>query len=283
MNYIQSEPKSAVSSTSTSKQSNKNLITIGAVLLLLLILAGAAILAFFMLQRSDAPATNDSSNQQQNQSQDSDSEINNQESIDSQLTKDFSGSYVKAKLPEGWSIVEYSDQSGLYATVESPTITGFSGLTGLAIYDESSRKVFSINGVDGIGGAGSCTTVGKFSDTSDDYIQTISNDALEVNGEAVYVQDLTQTSYFSFNFFGYQVRRVGGTYYFNSSDEPNVFNPLCGIAAEFVLIDDLSFTVIDSEIGNVTVNAYKLNLSEELLEDTVLEKLDRVLNGLQTI
>lgn len=192
-------------------------------------------------------------------------------------TEAYEGVHVNATLHTGWSIVELTDNAGMemYADDGSTVITG---LSGLEVYDENSVKVFSFNGVDGIGGIEACSEVGVFSDTETSHLQNINAANAEVGEAAAIEVDLSGEVYSDIEMLGLRMRRLGTTLYFAASDAPSAFNTLCGLNSQFVIIPGVSFTVAQTGLAPYTGSSYAYEIF--VSDEAILEKLGDVLNSL---
>ena len=92
---------------------------------------------------------------------DNEEEIVQQEEVDNieEDTTLFTGKYISATLPNGWSIEEYENGQG--STMLNTQET-YSGLTGLKIFKED-VELFSMQAISGLGFAG-CSNYAKFLD-----------------------------------------------------------------------------------------------------------------------
>jgi hypothetical protein len=155
---------------------------------------------------------------------------------DETTTTSFTGTYVTAELPEGWTIVEYTDGEGSDMLVEQP----YTGLTGLKVFTPDSVEAFSLRAVDGIGGIDACGEYYQFPDDNPSYLSDMQDLATDVG------MDLTITpfgagDYTEFELFGIPVRRVGYDLYKDRYPGNEFFEAACGIN-EFMQIDQLTFT-----------------------------------------
>lgn len=196
-------------------------------------------------------------------------------------TKEFTGEYISATLPQDWKIVEYTDETGMkaYADIENTTIKG---LTGIEIYNETNQKIFGINGIDGIGGGGGCTQLATFPDTQSSYISNIQNETADLGFGTTQIISYTNTVYSNITFLNLNMRRVEDKIYINMSNDPLYFNAGCGINASFARIDQFEFTITNST-SSYNANAYSIGLGSGVNDTQTLEKLDAILNSVEII
>lgn len=195
------------------------------VLLLLIFLVGIYYLVFELniLDRfTNKNTDNDTVNTQQeedNQEEDV-QEDENQQQDTPQLTL-FQGKFVSTNLPEGWTVVEYSDGDG--SDMLTPGV-GYVGLTGLKIFKEET-ELFFMQAVSGLGFAG-CPQYAKFSDENPDYYAQILEDN-EVSGQTLTLSDYTNTKYEEFNWFNTPFRRINTSYVYDTELGNSYFEPPC--------------------------------------------------------
>jgi len=219
------------------------------------------------INSTDSESTSNTSNQTQ------------EEVIEEPTTETFVGKYVTATIPLNWSIVEYSNKDGMAGFADTGAVT-FSGLTGLEVLNENSKVVFSFKGIDGIGGAGGCSSVARFSDTQASYIQSVKDETDALGFTATTVLDFTNTDYTEIETLNHVFRRVNNVLYY-AGDYSLFFNTACGINAQFIKLDELSFTIKDGSNPVYTANAYKFGISTTVTDSETLEKLDEVLKTLK--
>jgi len=203
-----------------------------------------------------------------------------QENVEQNATKIFVGEFVTATIPTDWSIIEYSDENGMSAFVDTGDVT-FSGLTGLEILDGDSNIVFSLKGIDGVGGAGGCLSLAKFADTQLSYIQSVQQETDALGFGSTTIVDLTSSDYVEIETLNHRFRRVDNILYF-AKDYSMHFNTACGIDAQFIKLDELSFTIQDGSNAPYSANAYKYGISSNVNSSSTLEKLDAVLVSLKS-
>jgi hypothetical protein len=191
---------------------------------------------------------------------------------------DFTGTYVTAKLPTGWSIVESTDFAN--ASVSAGTYTGLARLTVL----HGDTDVVYLAAGNGIGDTGECSHIYKFADTSPDSIQA----QLNTNGAFIptvsaTIVDLTTSSHTDYTFLGNTVRRVGTTLYFKADTVNNTFNASCGLDAEYRTFTGISF-VVDMNGTPETLSHYFVNQSiPSTFTTTELLELDEVLESIKGV
>lgn len=275
----------AETSTTESVQpkSNKKLLIIVMILVLILCFTATiiGIAGYLIIGTSKSPVPDDSNNNQQNTQDELQPQPQDGSEEDETIatTKLFKGEYMQATIPVDWSIVEHSDAVGMYDFFDTGSIT-FSGLTGLDIKDENNNIVFQLKGIEGIGGAGGCADVGKFSDTEASYIQMIQEERAMFEFEPTIVIDLSSEDYAEISTLDKNMRRVGSVLFIASEESPSAFNTACGISAQFLTTGEASFNIIDGEF-EYTVNTYSFGISDGVADVATLEKLDDVLNSLQ--
>lgn len=191
---------------------------------------------------------------------------------------EFSGDYITATLPTGWTIEEYSDETGMHDYVDTGSVT-FGGLTGLEIFDENRDMLFYLKGIDGIGGGGGCSDIGVFEDTEQTYVDQVRAETLEMGFEPTVVVDLTEKERSEIFSMGERFRRVNHQLYTPKTDNQTVFNTMCGIEAQFIVIEELGFEINDGE-NQYSANAYSFGLTELPTNDAVFAELDEVLNSI---
>lgn len=261
-----------------TKKSNRKSILIVAVIgsIAIVIALGMLILSFFGVFKNEQPESLFSNNSSIDNTTNSIPPIDTTEEDDLipqqpvTINRVFVGTYVTATIPENWNIIEYSNKDGL---VNGMSLDGvFNGLTGLEILDENNAVVFSLEGIDGIGGSGACTSVAQFSDTEVSYIQNIKDTNEIVGSEPPQVINLINAEYSEINTLGLRLRRVENKLYV-AETFAIPFNPECGITEKVVRIDELGFTVDNSS----PIDAYRIEINPAVLLESTLEELDEVL------
>lgn len=226
-------------------------------------------LIYVFVSSSRKPSQNNSAEFNQSDQQ-------SQENVAS--TYNFEGEYIKAALPTGWLIKEYNDVSGMNLHMDN---LEYSGLTGLDVLDQNGVVIFSLNGIDGIGGGGGCLEIGVFEDTQSSYVEGIQIETEELGIGVTQQKDLTGVDYSSILFLGEKFRRVGTDLY-TADKSDDVFNTFCGIKADFIQVEGLSFSVEQPE-PSYTSNVYHFEISKDVaLSDATLTELDSVLNSFET-
>lgn len=267
-------------SAPTSKVSKSKKPIIIVIFLLLFFCCAVIVGAAVMLVVLNKPAPTTTVNPPTSGQNDTQDEPEEETELELQ-SKDFKGKYVQATIPNDWTIKEYENEQGLEAYITTEGVT-YSGLTGLEIVDENQVLVFSFKGIDGVGGAGGCMEVAKFADTEASYIQQIQNDTQEVGFEPSTVLDLTAEEYSVIFTLDLRMRRVDNVVYIASPTNQTVFNPYCGIDAQYVRIPELGYVVNDGG-ESYTLDSYSFGINTVVTSEETLAKLDDVLNTLQKI
>lgn len=135
----------------------------------------------------------------------------------------FEGEVISAKLPKGWSIVEYFDGDGTESLPDMEM--GYKGITAIDVVNPNNKQVFTIQAVSGIGFVG-CPNYALFSDDNEAYRFEQQN-ASEEMGEALNITDYTNTNYIEFEFLGVTFRRIGEKYFYDMNEGNNYFEPPC--------------------------------------------------------
>lgn len=184
---------------------------------------------------------------------------------------DFEGDYIKAKLPEGWSIKEYKDGEGSDYLVDG---SNPKGLTGLEI-KRGENIILKLEAVDGYGVI-DCGELAHFKDFSKEYEEKWMGGDREI-GEKTKVLDFTNTAYSEAILFGTKIRRVGKTFYYDTVEEGPYFESHC--TRVILVFKDLMFTV--GEGSNQSKHGdYQYTLSEDVSEDNLL-LLDGILKSMK--
>ena len=183
-------------------------------------------------------------------------------------TKDFTGTYIKAKLPEGWDIVEYEDGEGTDTVTEGSKVVG---LTGLEI-KKGGTVILKLKALEGYG-SNECSQIAHFKDFSQEYEED-KKEMAEETGHTVTFLDFTKTPYTEINLFGIKIRRVEKEIFYDTIEGDSYFQPQC--LKPVLIFDDLTFTVGEgayqtsngdysySFSGNVTTE--ELNLLDDILK-----------------
>lgn len=262
------------------KSSKRNIYLISGFVLILLSVATLMLLLNSQTRNQQSNSSNSIEQQveeTQNNDQQKPSEVETKNENNDNSTKTYVGNSIIATIPNNWSIVEYSTKEGMSAFADTGTVQ-FSGLTGLEVKDENNAVVFSLKGIDGIGGAGGCTTLTKFSDTEQSYIDNIKTETSVLGFGQTNVIDVSQSNYTEFELLGLRFRRIDNNLYV-AKNYSMAFNTSCGIEAQFIKIDEISFTINDS--GNsYSANAYKFTIPSSVVDTQKLNKLDGVLESI---
>ncbi len=278
MDNTQETIQSAQPFTEQKQKGKKTLIILLVLIIIALLFTSIAAVAVLLLSKSDNSSTDDVSQQE-------DSDISTEyENIDSNeqassTTEEFNGSYIQATIPTDWNIVEYSDVNGMKYYAEQEGLT-FSGLTGISILDEDNVEVFTLKGVDGIGGTGGCTELAQFSDTEASYVQTTIDETNVLGFGPTNVLDYTASNYSDISFLGKDFRRVGNVLYVDMENSLTAFNAGCGLNGQFVTLNALGFT-LSSNLDTYTAYAYEFKINSAVVDEETLTKLDDVLNSIQ--
>lgn len=204
---------------------------------------------------------------------DNEEEIVQQEEVDNieEDTTLFTGKYISATLPNGWSIEEYENGQGSTMLNTQETYTG---LTGLKIFKEGS-ELFSMQAISGLGFAG-CSNYAKFSDESTTYYQQILVDN-EISGSEVTVHDFTNSVYSEFTWLGVPFRRIEKTYVYDVVPGNEYFESCCVFT--LLSFQDITLYEIDDKYES---SAYDFSPSssasqeELLIIDSILESMSLV-------
>lgn len=277
---------SEASKPSESKKKSNKVLWLVIALLLLVVIVLSVLLTVFFLTKDDKDSVNDSKEQVEQSQGNSDSDetaSQNQEDQDvasEPETEEFAGNSIEAILPTDWTIKEYNDVSGMKPNSFVEGVT-YSGLTGLDILDENKKIIFTLRGVDGIGGAGGCSELAVFSDTEETYIQTVKDETSEVGiFDSTEIIDLKNKDYSEIKFLGLTLRRVGNVIYKERDDgKQSTFNTACGVGAQFTEIPELGFNVVDSG-SNYSTNVYAFSINSQVNDNVTLTKLDGVLESM---
>lgn len=235
------------------------------------------IIIVYILSNSNINLSNNSSSQDQIPGPVS--YINNKSN--EPLTFQYQGEHINAVLPLEWSLVEYTDVTGMKYAVNDPSIT-YTGLTGFEILNENNTAIFSFKGVDGIGGSGGCTELAQFADTQASYITNIQNETLEVGMDATVVTDYSSEDYTEISFAGKEFRRIGNNLFVNISTNPNYFNAGCGISRNIVSTTQFQFSINNSNNPNQSA-PYDFRINPAISDETTLNTLDAVLNSIVAV
>lgn len=184
---------------------------------------------------------------------------------------DFTGEFVKAQLPEGWSIKEYKDGDGTEYLVDGINVKG---LTGLEIKKDE-NIIFKLEAVDGYGVI-DCGELAHFKDFSKEYEEKWMRGDREI-GEETKILDFSNTAYSEAILFGTKIRRVGKTFYYDTVEEGPYFESHC--TRLILVFKDLVFTV--GKGSNQSKHSdYQYTLSEDVSEDNLL-LLDGILKSMK--
>jgi len=252
-----------------SKKENIWLILLA---LFLIALVGYFVYMDLTTSKEESQTSNTSSQSDQKEI----SNIENETSSSSAITTTFIGTYLTAKLPIGWSIIEYVDGENSDNLVDGVTYTG---ITGFAIMNDNNDIVFSSNGAYGIGGVSFCEEYYQFSDFNSSHY----NDKVAINtevGEATpIIVDLSTTVFSEFKVLGTPWRRIDNNFYWDEVAGPTYFEAACsGLEMVSAPFAGLSF---DADGYEVTTYISRILLGAN--ETVDLELLDGVLGSLEVL
>jgi len=183
----------------------------------------------------------------------------------------ITGDIVSVTVPEGWTLVEYTNGDGTTMLSGGGTYTG---LTGLKIFNPQNENVFSMMAVSGIGFAG-CSDYAKFSDESESYYQEqVSNNT--DSGITMEEHDYTSTVYSEFDWLGTTIRRITDLYYYDTKEGNNYFEPPC--VPGLIVLEGLTFEDSFGYVGE----AYFYGL-EDIAETSEYEIVDDILESMETV
>ena len=275
---VETAPSSVPPQQEPKKKSKA--LTIVVIALLAIPCLAAAVYAGYYFSSSDK---GDSPEPESFQSQEFEFEEQEEESEPVPTSSEYMGEYITAELPESWQIIEYENGDGSDMLMGE---TEYIGLTGISILTDEEEEVFQVYAVMGIGGIDVCTTVGKFSDTPDTYIDEVNNLTIEYNS---YVQDpepmpvvneITDEEYVEVSFLDYRGRRVEGEIYWNDLDNVNQeeFHPLCGLPSQVLVFESLLFEY-GGPSGFDVGNSYAVRIVGDPSEEVLLI-LDQIISSI---
>lgn len=223
-------------------------------------------------------ATTQSSNIQQ------ESKSNNSETV---TYEEFTGNYITASLPEGWSIKEHTDTLGtkdINNEIFYEADTEYIGLTGIEIFDQLNNAVFKLSGTGGIGDISACSLLPVFKDTEETYLDFIDEqNNFFIPPITIKYLDFKNAEYAELKLLGNRLRRVGNDYYHAYSSSDNHFNSDCAASVldHLIVIENLNYTYANSS-DNYIFNTYYYAKNKSIsMEKNELSKLDHVLNSLE--
>lgn len=187
-----------------------------------------------------------------------------------EISKDFVGEFIRAKLPEGWSIKEYKDGDGTDSISEVENIRG---LTGLEI-KKGNVVVLKLEAIEGYG-SNSCPEIARFKDFSQKYEDDIKAQNDEI-GDKTTILDYTKTPYVETTIFGLPTRRVEKVFYYDEVEGDAYFQAQC--LKQILIFKDLKFSVGEgaykTENGNYGYTVGDSVTAEELtVLDGILKSL----------
>ncbi len=193
----------------------------------------------------------------------------------------FTGNYVTATLPNGWTIVEYENGAGDVMLLDGAGVT-YTGLTGLEIIDDGGQIVFTLGAVQGIGGVG-CALLHQFPDSDPQYI---ANQIAQDSQVGIQTQVITVPAgtYTELQILGVSARRFENRYLFDNSNSGAFFNAECGISGSVQRLTGISFNLFVNGVADRSNpdNDYQISLTANLSAST-LSELDGVLSTLSGI
>ncbi|MEI7579759.1 MAG: hypothetical protein WCJ58_07065 [bacterium] len=172
----------------------------------------------------------------------------------------FTGKYVTASLPAGWTVVEKYDGDGSDMLMSGATYTGLSFLS----INKNNTAVLTLSAAYGIGGSDSCDSVLKFQDTPQSYLDGINDMTKLALQKDVTIIDLTNKKYNEFRFLGLLVRRYDSTLAWNMNSQGTEFLPACGLNGMFPQFSDISLNV-KSDAYNDKVTAFQAELNPNFI------------------
>jgi len=201
------------------------------------------------------------------------------EPINSVSEQNYFGKFINSYLPDGWKIIEYSDENGM----GSRTLGGkYSGFTRLQIDSPITGSIYSIAGQDGVGGATSCSTIYKFNDTDPNYIKHLEDiikelGAMEDPPRTVTpeVIDLGNKSYSQVKLFNRSGRRIDNIIYWNELNSGNYFNPICPQNVSRMKFENVFFYNNGSKQDLYSASFFRGDYTSD-----ELEQLDLILNSI---
>jgi hypothetical protein len=237
------------------------------VLPIILIVAAAAAFWFFYYQPS------------QNQSAQPGEESQGEESGQAQeeevpATTAFNGQFVRAQLPQEWTIKEYKNGAG--STMLTSGVT-YTGLTGLEIKNPAGKVIFKLQAVYGIGGVGGCDTYFEFDDDSTTYYNSVLAANSEVGRANPSIVDLRSIPYSEFGVFDARVRRIGTNLYWDTDGDATYFEAACGIQEKIFDFGAPQFRI--PSMGG-TSGIYQFSVRSSATSDE-LTKMDAILESLE--
>jgi hypothetical protein len=190
-------------------------------------------------------------------------------------TTTFEGDYITAELPQGWTIVEYTDENGSDMIMDGMT---YSGLVGLKVFNPNSDEMFYLKAVDGIGGLAGCDEVYQFTDSAVAYLG-LGNDLTGISGVTPTIVDLTAQTYSEYTLLGFNIRRIDREIYRDAYDSDYAgFNAGCGIDQFVFELSTLSYErTIAGSVDSGHTYSWEIPSSAPL---TDLDTLDDILESL---
>lgn len=204
----------------------------------------------------------------------------NEKVVDSSTWETWTGEYLSAKLPEGWSADEETNTSESF------------GFAKFVIKDRNGNEVFEISSLPafGIGGPCSCTVYTVFEDsdlTPYNELQE-SYESEELLPFECHLEKKLITEYSEFTLLGLKVRRVDRVYYVDENKEDSFFDGQCDVLgfSVFHMTDPVTGESLDYKQGDV-VNQEDLVPDDQyeliLKSSADAEIVDKILPTLQIV
>jgi len=184
--------------------------------------------------------------------------------------EDFVGEFVRAKLPEGWSIKEYKDGDG---TDYMSEVENIKGLTGLEV-KKGSVVVLKLQALYGYG-SNSCPELVRFKDYSQKWEDDMKKQNDEM-GDKTTILDYTKTPYVETTIFGLPTRRVEKVFYYDEVEGDAYFQAQC--LKQILIFKDLKFAV--GEGSNKTESGHYGYLVDSSVSGEELTVLDGILKSM---
>lgn len=188
-----------------------------------------------------------------------------EETVEKPQTKNFVGKYIKAELPEKWTIKEYKDGEGSYLITEG---SDYSGLTGLEI-SNGNKTIMEMHILDGVGSVG-CQRITLFKDSPKGFQDDKEKMNKEIGVEAE-ILDYTNTAYSEITLFGLKIRRVETEVFYDVDSNTTTFEASC--ERNWIPLKGLK------KVAPVTL--FQIVISKEATSNE-LATLDSILESLET-
>lgn len=162
--------------------------------------------------------------------------------------------FVKASIPDRWSIKEYKDgERNSTMSYYDDRADNYKGLGALEIINPRNEVVFSMNMIYGIGGSPTCDEIYMFADTELQYINSINdyNNTIYNTPINASIIDLSKSSFKEYNLFGLRIRYIGTDLYINSDSAVSpAFNPACDELKNVHKFNDPSIFFVEDQIND---------------------------------